>query len=103
MIQLLPKLAVRVLPDVAVVILQPVLLHGQPVRLVGAGLGDEGDFEAGFAEDVEGVEGFGYEEACVLRVDVNAGLEMVNGTYERKVCGRGGSWAGDLPVSLPSG
>ena len=63
-IQLLAKLARRVLPDLAVLLRQPVFLLREPVGLVSACSGDEVDFEAGVAEDVEGMQGFGYEEAC---------------------------------------
>ena len=63
-IQLAAELAPAVLPDAAVLRVEEFLRGGQPVRGVGAGFGDEVDLEAGGAEDVEGVEGFGYEEAC---------------------------------------
>jgi hypothetical protein len=57
-----------VLPGLAVLAIQPLLLRGLEVGNVGAGLGDEVDVETSGAEDVEGVEGFGYEEACVVGV-----------------------------------
>lgn len=66
MIQLAPKLAAMVLPDLAVLIRQPVLLLRQPVRLVRACFRDEVNFEAGVAEDAEGVQGFCYEEAWLI-------------------------------------
>ena len=64
-IELLPKLTRRILPDLAISIRQPVLLLREPVGLIRACFGHEVDFEAGVAEDVVGVESFGYEEAYV--------------------------------------
>ena len=54
-----------ILPLLPILTAQPLLLHRQPVRLVGSRLGDEIDFEACGAEDSKRVQGFGYEEACI--------------------------------------
>ena len=80
-IQLLAKLARRVLPDLAVLLGQPVFLLREPVGLVSACSGDEVDFEAGVAEDVEGMQGFGYEEAChVCQIEGFEQLGLLVGT-----------------------
>jgi len=42
--------------------------------LVSFGLGDQINFEVGGFEDIEGVEGFRYEEACFFAFEVERGV-----------------------------
>ena len=50
-VQLGPKLARMILPDLAILFGNPILRRGQPIRLVSACLGYEIDFKASFLED----------------------------------------------------
>lgn len=68
MVQLGSGFAAVVFPDDAVFVLEPLFLQGEPVGLVGTCFGKEVNFETCFAEDVEGVEGFGDEETGFLAV-----------------------------------
>jgi hypothetical protein len=53
-----------ILPDGSIRIVQPVLLLGKPIRLIGSSFRDEIDLKAGLAEDLERVQCLSNEKAC---------------------------------------
>lgn len=79
-----------IFPNSSILAREPIFLQRQPIGLVGACLGDEVHFEAGFFEHVEWVQRFGDKQA--LYSD-----SMLAYGYQYR------SSRGDIPVSLPSG
>lgn len=75
-----------ILPDAPVFVGEPVFLLAQPVGLVGAGFGDEVDFESRLLEHVKWVEGFGDEESCNVS---DLAFECAEEWIYRSPCRRG--------------
>ena len=60
------EIGIAVFPCFLVVAFQPVRLLRQPIRLIGASLGNEVDSKAVLTEDIEGVQSFCDEEPGLL-------------------------------------
>lgn len=71
-IQLLSELSIDVLPLLAIALGQEIRLQAQPVGNICSVFGGEVDLEASVLEDVEWMQGFADEEACLVAVVQNS-------------------------------